>query len=87
MSYEILLSVLKIGVACFFINVPFGMIRSRVISYGFLWFACIHAPIPVSVVMRRAAGLSWWYVAILMLFGIAGQMVGKKAALKYFPPK
>lgn len=84
-NYEIILSIFKIGTVCFFINIPFGMLRSRIRPYSLLWFICIHAPIPVSAVMRRAAGFNFWYAAIFILFGVAGQIVGKKAALKYFP--
>lgn len=87
MSYGILLSILKIGVVCFFLNIPFGMLRSRVKSYGLLWFFCIHAPIPIAVIMRKAASLEWGYVVIFLLFSIAGQIAGKKIALHYFPPK
>lgn len=83
MSSEILLDILKISVICFFINIPFGVFRSKVKSYGVLWFLCIHAPIPVAVIMRKAAGLGWKYVIIFILFSIVGQIVGKKAALYY----
>ena len=60
-TYELIFSILKIGIICFSLNLPFGMIRSRFTSY--------------------------WYVFIFMAFGIAGQILGKKIALKYFPPK
>ncbi|MDE7169409.1 MAG: hypothetical protein K2N67_04355 [Mucispirillum sp.] len=87
MSYELIFTILKIGFICFLLNVPFGMVRSRFNSYSVMWFLCIHAPIPVSAVMRRTAGLSFWYLFIFMAFGIAGQITGKKIAMKYFPPR
>lgn len=87
MGYETVFTIFKIGVVCFFLNVPFGMIRSRFSSYTVAWFLCIHAPIPVAAILRRAAGFSFWFVFIFMIFGIAGQIIGKKIALKYFPQK
>ena len=86
-TYELIFSILKIGIICFSLNLPFGMIRSRFTSYSVMWFISIHAPIPVAAILRRAAGFSFWYVFIFMAFGIAGQILGKKIALKYFPPK
>ncbi len=87
MSYETIFTIFKIGTICFSLNLPFGMIRSRFTSYSVMWFISIHAPIPVAAILRRAAGFSFWYVFIFMAFGIAGQILGKKIALKYFPPK
>ena len=85
MSYETIFTIFIIGIICFFINVPFGMVRSRFTSYSIMWFLSIHAPIPVAAILRRSAGFSFWYVFIFMIF--AGQIIGKKIALKYFPPK
>lgn len=87
MSYETIFTIFKIGIICFFLNLPFGMIRSRFTSYSLMWFLSIHAPIPVAAILRRAAGFSFWYIFIFMAFGIAGQIIGKKIALRYFPPK
>ena len=62
MSYETLFTIFKIGIICFFLNLPFGMIRSRFTSYSVMWFLSIHAPIPVAAILRRAAGFSFWYI-------------------------
>lgn len=86
-TYELIFSILKIGIICFFLNLPFGMLRSRFTSYSVMWFISIHAPIPVAAILRRSAGFSFWYIFIFMAFGIAGQILGKKIAMKYFPPK
>ncbi len=86
-TYELIFLILKIGIISFLVNIPFGMIRSRFQSYSVMWFFSIHAPIPVAAVLRRSAGLSFWYLFIFMAFGIAGQVLGKKVALKYFPPE
>ncbi len=87
MSYEIIFLIFKIGIVCLLINIPFGMVRSRFTSYSIMWFLCIHAPIPVAAILRRSAGFSFWYIFIFMIFGIAGQIIGKKIAKKYFPIK
>ncbi len=86
-TYELIFSISKIGIICFVLNIPFGMIRSRFQSYSLMWFLSIHAPIPVAAVLRRTAGFSFWYLFIFMAFGVAGQILGKKIALKYFPPE
>ncbi len=86
-TYELIFLIFKIGIICFILNVPFGMLRSRFTSYSIMWFLSIHAPIPVAAILRRSAGFSFWYIFIFMAFGIAGQIIGKKIAMKYFPPK
>lgn len=87
MDNETVLKIILICIVCFVINLPFGMFRSRVQSYSILWFLSIHAPIPIAVIVRKSANLSWYYIFIFIVFSIAGQIIGKKFALKYFPPK
>lgn len=87
MDYQLLFTVLKIGFISFLVNLPFGMLRSRFKYYSVPWFLSIHAPIPVAAILRRSAGLPWWYLFIFMIFGIAGQVLGKKIAMRFFPPK
>lgn len=87
MDIETILKILLICIGCFIINFPFGMFRSRVKSYSVLWFISIHSPIPIAVIMRKSADLNWTFIFIFIIFSVLGQIVGKKTALKYFPPK
>ncbi len=87
MNNETILSIILICFLCFIINLPFGMFRSRVKSYSILWFLSIHAPIPIAVIIRKSANLTWHYIFIFLIFSVLGQIIGKKVALKYFPPK
>ena len=87
MNYELFLMLTKMCFVCFVVNIPFGMLRSRMRSFTVLWFICIHAPIPISAIMRREAGLSFWYIFLFMIFSILGQIIGKKFMLKFFSYK
>lgn len=85
MDQELLLKLIKICLICVLVNIPFGMLRSRMRSFTVLWFICIHAPIPVAAIMRRAEHLTFWYAFLFLIFSILGQIIGKKFMLKFFP--
>jgi hypothetical protein len=42
----------------FLLNLPFGWLREGVKKFSAKWFAYVHAPIPLIVVMRIFAGIS-----------------------------
>ena len=71
---------------CFLISIPFGMLRMRFKKFSIPWFLAIHAPIPVSVVMRKIYDLPFQYALLFLLFSVAGQVIGstiiKKTILK-----
>ncbi|MEI6213469.1 MAG: hypothetical protein WCP10_05120 [Desulfuromonadales bacterium] len=71
-------SILIIGllVLAFLVSLPCGYIRQNYPKYSFFWFVLIHIPIPLIVLMRIKAGLSWHYIPLTLAGSIVGQIVG-----------
>lgn len=71
---------------CFLISIPFGMLRMRFKKFSIPWFLTIHAPIPVSIIMRKIYELPFQYALLFLVFSVAGQVIGstiiKKTILK-----
>ncbi len=86
MNEQLFFIILIIAGLCFLISVPFGMLRMRFKKFSIPWFLAIHAPIPVSIIMRRIYELPFKYALIFLVFSIAGQVLGstiiKKTILK-----
>jgi len=64
----------------FLVNLPFGYWRGGVRKFTARWIAAVHAPVPVVVAMRLAAGVRWQPVNLPVLLGayFLGQLVGTR---------
>lgn len=58
------------------VNVPMGYWRSMVKKYSLQWFLAIHLAVPVIFLLRTEAGLGYGYIPELVVFAIAGQIIG-----------
>jgi len=67
-----------LALAAFTFNMPCGAWRVRVPKRSVQWFLAIHAPIPFAFLLRRTLDLELWFVAVTLLFAVAGQLVGGK---------
>jgi hypothetical protein len=65
----------------FLVNLPFGYWRGGVRRFTARWIAAVHAPVPVVVAIRLAAGVRWQLVNLPVLLGayFLGQLVGARA--------
>ncbi len=76
------------AVACatLVLNLPFGFWRAGVRKFSPAWFLAVHAPVPLIVVMRIAAGVGWRLSTFPVLVGafFGGQLLGSRirAAIK-----
>ncbi len=63
------------------VNLPFGWWRAGVRKFSLAWFVAVHAPVPLAVAMRWAAGLGFrWSLLPLFVAGyFAGQWLGARA--------
>ena len=86
MNEQLFFIVLMIAGLCLFVSIPFGMLRMRFKKFSIPWFLMIHAPIPVSIIMRKIYELPFQYALIFLLFSVTGQVIGstiiKKTVLK-----
>jgi hypothetical protein len=69
-----------VALAVFAVNVPFGFWRAGLRKLSMPWFVAVHAPVPLVVLMRYAAGLGLGLSTFPVLVGafFAGQFVGGK---------
>ncbi len=70
------------AVACatLVLNLPFGFWRAGVRKFSPAWFLAVHAPVPLIVVMRLAAGVGWRLSTFPVLVGafFGGQFLGSR---------
>lgn len=69
---------LPLAVAIAAVNVPFGYWRAGVRKYSRSWFVAIHAPVPLVVALRLAAGVAWRLITFPLLVAafFVGQLLG-----------
>lgn len=65
----------------FMLNIPFGVLRSRTKKFSFLWFLCIHLPIPVVFMGRLFSHLDYKYIPIFVFAAFLGQVMGGRLKL------
>jgi hypothetical protein len=72
------LSLLAVAAATLVLNLPFGFWRAGVPKYSPAWFLAVHAPVPLIVGLRLAAGLGWRLSTFPVLVGafFGGQFLG-----------
>jgi hypothetical protein len=60
------------------LNLPFGFWRAGVRKFSLAWFLAVHAPVPLIVGLRLAAGLGWRLSTFPVLVGafVGGQFLG-----------
>ena len=60
------------------LNVPFGYWRAGTKKLSLPWFVAVHAPVPIVVLLRLAAGVTWRLSAFGVLAGafFTGQWAG-----------
>jgi hypothetical protein len=69
---------LAVATATLVLNLPFGFWRAGVRKFSLAWFLAVHAPVPLIVGMRFAAGLGWRLATFPVLIGafFGGQFIG-----------
>jgi len=60
------------------ISTPFGYWRDKTRKYSLAWFLSIHIPIPALYLIRRAMGLSLYYLPLISIFFILGHILGAR---------
>ncbi len=65
-----------LALGAFVFNLPCGAWRVRVPKRSIGWFLSIHAPIPLAFLLRRVLELPAWFIAVTLLFAVAGQFAG-----------
>jgi hypothetical protein len=77
MTRELLL----VAAGTFLVNLPFGYWRGGARRFTPRWFAAVHAPVPVVIVMRLALGVRWQLMNLPVLLAayFLGQLAGNRA--------
>lgn len=72
------LVIIIVSCAALLVNVPMGYWRAMVKKFSLQWFLAIHLAVPVIFLLRIKAGLGYGYIPELVLFALAGQVIGGK---------
>lgn len=74
-----------IAAIVFVINIPFGFWRGSLRKFSFLWFVSIHAPVLVSIFLRKNAHISLNILNIVLFVSVFffGQLSGKYSYALY----
>jgi hypothetical protein len=67
-------------IATIIVNLPFGYWRGKLRKFSFWWFAAIHAPVPLVIMIRKFHDLelSWILAPYLLGSFFIGQFLGRK---------
>ncbi len=60
----------------FMLNVPCGFIRRKYRKFSLMWFACIHATIPIIYLVRIFSNLDYKYIPVFIAAAVIGQVWG-----------
>lgn len=72
------LRVALLALTALVVNLPCGAWRVRTRKRSLNWFLSIHAPIPLAFLLRQVLDLSPWFIAVTLIFAVAGQWAGGK---------
>lgn len=70
------MSISELMLLVFLLNLPFGYMRSKAVPFSTRWMLAIHIPVPFVFLLRKASGLGWNSVPLLVLADVAGQLAG-----------
>lgn len=60
------------------LNIPFGYLRGKSKKYSFQWLLYIHLPVPLVIYLRYTAGISYYFIPLMLAAAILGQVTGGK---------
>lgn len=80
---ELWVRILLVALLIFIVNVPFGILRSKVKKFSFRWFLYIHLPIPLVVLFRIKFDIGFAFYTYPIMIGafFLGQLFGRKATM------
>ncbi|UCF68306.1 MAG: hypothetical protein JSV80_03125 [Acidobacteriota bacterium] len=77
---EVSLKLIAVAVVVLLVNVPFGFWRAGTRKFSLRWFAAVHVPVPLVILVRLLAGVEWRWTRLPLLAAayFAGQLLGSK---------
>ncbi|AWB10760.1 hypothetical protein TDSAC_1420 [Thermodesulfobium acidiphilum] len=75
-------NVLIVFVLSILLNVPFGRLRSKVNKFSKKWFLYVHLPIPFIALPRIFLGISVYFIPLLVIGSVIGQVIGARFNFK-----
>jgi len=64
------------------INLPFGYLRGRSRKFSFQWILYIHLPVPLIIILRQMAGISYLFIPLMLAAAVTGQFAGGRLPVK-----
>lgn len=74
------MKILLFGFSVFLLNIPFGYWRANIKSKSLKWFATIHIPVLITIIIRFQSGIDFSLFSVLLnVFSFtSGQFLGIK---------
>lgn len=63
------------------LNIPFGYFRGKSKKYSVKWILYIHLPVPVVIYLRHLAGISYYFIPLMLAAAVFGQFTGGRLPL------
>ena len=63
------------------LNIPFGYLRSKSRKFSIPWILYIHLPVPLIIYLRHMAGISYYFIPLMLAAAIFGQFTGGRLPL------
>lgn len=60
------------------LNIPFGYLRGKSRKFSLQWILYIHLPVPLVIYLRYTAGISYYFIPLMLAAAIFGQFTGGK---------
>jgi hypothetical protein len=76
------MKMLMLGFLVFLINIPFGYWRANTKSKSIEWFATIHIPILIAIIIRFQSGIDFSVLSVL--FNVFSFIFGQFLGIKLF---
>lgn len=58
------------------LNIPFGYMRSKSKKFSIQWILYIHLPVPLIIYLRYMAGISYYFIPLMLAAAVFGQFTG-----------
>ncbi len=58
------------------LNIPFGYMRSKSKKFSIQWILYIHLPVPLIIYLRSMAGISYYFIPLMLAAAVFGQFTG-----------
>jgi len=72
------MDILFVSAFCLFINIPFGIWRSKYKKFSIPWWILIHVPVPFIILLRITLHTDTRFIPLFIGLAVLGQYIGRR---------